>query len=93
MQGLMQRDNVVAKANELSRGIVQNLLTDPDLNTQAAFFLADLLSKPETRDSLATLLAQIIEQPHTREALLRAQHVERRGPSIGLGARGCHHGD
>lgn len=57
----LEQENVVNKANELSKGIVTFLLTDPGVSDQAVQFLQRLFSKQDTQAAVVHLLGQVRE--------------------------------
>ncbi|EGD74764.1 hypothetical protein PTSG_07001 [Salpingoeca rosetta] len=57
----LSNEEVVAKANEVTRDMVYTVLTDPQTVQYASQFLSELFAKPETRAATAKLLVQVMK--------------------------------
>ncbi|XP_072182083.1 uncharacterized protein [Diadema setosum] len=62
-------EEVVGKAEEFTRSLLNTLLNDENMHTLAAQFVKEVLNSPETRRASIEYITRVLEDPHTRQFL------------------------
>ncbi|XP_071488957.1 uncharacterized protein [Diadema antillarum] len=62
-------EEVVGKAEEFTRSLLNTLLNDENMHSLAAQFVKEVLNSPETRRASIEYITRVLEDPHTRQFL------------------------
>ena len=69
---------MVLRAGELSKSIVNTLLTDKAVGEVALRFLTDLLAQDATREALSSLLQRVLVDEHVNAVMITVDVISNR---------------